>query len=103
MTRVLGPTCPRCRSTESSVVDTRPNPSGEIRRRRECPKGHRYTTYEAIDATRGDVDPQKLRAIAEKWSVLPCSVRISGFGSIHAPVLIRMIADAMDEAVREGA
>lgn len=39
--------CIVCGDARSRVVDTRGTPSQEIRRRRECPNGHRYTTYEA--------------------------------------------------------
>jgi rRNA maturation protein Nop10 len=37
--------CPECGLKLSVVIDSRPN-SDAIRRRRVCPKGHRYTTYE---------------------------------------------------------
>lgn len=40
--------CPHCRSTDTSVVDTRVAEDGRaVRRRRECEKcSHRFTTYE---------------------------------------------------------
>ncbi|MCF7844700.1 MAG: transcriptional regulator NrdR [Kiritimatiellales bacterium] len=40
--------CPHCRSTDTSVVDTRISEEGRaVRRRRECEKcSHRFTTYE---------------------------------------------------------
>jgi len=40
--------CPKCKNTDTSVVDSRDAEEGkEIRRRRECDKcGHRFTTYE---------------------------------------------------------
>jgi hypothetical protein len=37
--------CPTCGSKESTTLDSRPT-SDSIRRRRACPNGHRYTTYE---------------------------------------------------------
>lgn len=97
VTRILGPGCPSCGSTDSTVVDSRPNPSGQIRRRRECPRGHRYTTYEGIAVQSRGGDPGLLRAVAERWSQTPCPVRIAGYGSIYAPFLVRAVADAMDQ------
>jgi transcriptional repressor NrdR len=43
--------CPFCSATEDKVVDTRPNDSEQIiRRRRECVAcGRRFTTYERIE------------------------------------------------------
>jgi transcriptional repressor NrdR len=43
--------CPFCSATEDKVVDTRPNDSEQIiRRRRECVGcGRRFTTYERIE------------------------------------------------------
>lgn len=40
--------CPRCRSQETSVIDSRLAEDGRaVRRRRECDKcGHRFTTFE---------------------------------------------------------
>lgn len=40
--------CPRCKSEDTSVVDSRVSEEGRaIRRRRECPKcDHRFTTFE---------------------------------------------------------
>ena len=38
--------CPRC-NTETYVIDSRPTPADEIRRRRQCPEcKYRFTTYE---------------------------------------------------------
>jgi transcriptional repressor NrdR len=37
--------CPRCDS-QTKTLETRRVPDGAIRRRRECAKGHRFTTYE---------------------------------------------------------
>ena len=39
--------CPFCGSLFAKVMDVRPGPGGStLRRRRECPGGHKYTTYE---------------------------------------------------------
>lgn len=45
--REFGIRCPECNSNLSRTVDSRPQ-MGAQRRRRECPNGHRYTTYETI-------------------------------------------------------
>jgi transcriptional repressor NrdR len=44
--------CPRCEFEEDRVVDSRSVSDGKgVRRRRECVDcGHRYTTYEYVDA-----------------------------------------------------
>ncbi|TSC58589.1 MAG: transcriptional repressor NrdR [Candidatus Peregrinibacteria bacterium Greene0416_19] len=40
--------CPRCKSADTSVIDSRLSDEGRaVRRRRECPKcAHRFTTFE---------------------------------------------------------
>lgn len=43
----VGVICPECGASLNSVSDTR-NGDGFIRRRRECPNGHRTTTYEIL-------------------------------------------------------
>jgi transcriptional repressor NrdR len=45
--------CPRCKSPDTSVVDSRIVDEGRaVRRRRECPKcGHRLTTFERQELT----------------------------------------------------
>lgn len=41
--------CPVCRDPMNAVLDSRQQREGtEIRRRRECVNGHRFTTYERI-------------------------------------------------------
>ncbi|TSC80520.1 MAG: transcriptional repressor NrdR [Candidatus Peregrinibacteria bacterium Gr01-1014_25] len=43
--------CPRCTSTDTSVIDSRLAEDGRaVRRRRECPKcEHRFTTFERVE------------------------------------------------------
>jgi transcriptional regulator NrdR family protein len=42
-----GLACPECGSPTSEVVDSR-SADGFIRRRRECQRGHRFTTHEYL-------------------------------------------------------
>jgi transcriptional repressor NrdR len=46
--------CTKCNAEDTSVVDSRATDDGSaIRRRRECLKcGHRFTTYERVDAAK---------------------------------------------------
>ena len=37
--------CPKC-SGPTSVLDSRMSKTGRVRRRRQCDKGHRFTTLE---------------------------------------------------------
>lgn len=60
-------TCPECRSTGSSVTDTRPVPDyNAIRRRRHCSMcANRWTTYETSQDPRYfDVVVKKIKALA---------------------------------------
>ena len=42
--------CPKCKSEETQVIDSRDTDPRSIRRRRECEKcHHRFTTYEKIE------------------------------------------------------
>lgn len=45
--------CPKCKHTETSVLDSRDtHDSREIRRRRKCSKcDHRFTTFERVEST----------------------------------------------------
>jgi len=45
--------CPRCKSPDTSVIDSRVSDEGRsVRRRRECPKcEHRFTTFERQELT----------------------------------------------------
>lgn len=75
--------CPRCKSPETSVIDSRISEEGKaVRRRRECPKcEHRFTTFERQemsslivvkrDGTREPYDRAKL----EKGVWLACTKR----------------------------
>lgn len=40
------PECPECLVPEAMVIDVRRTGDGRLRRRRVCPNGHRYSTYE---------------------------------------------------------
>lgn len=42
--------CPECGIRSTKVVDMRPTNFNQIRRRRVCSEGHRFTTYENADA-----------------------------------------------------
>jgi transcriptional repressor NrdR len=55
-------TCPKCNSTESRVVDSRPVPNG-VRRRRECERcGQRFTTHEHLRTLVGRRDRETAAA-----------------------------------------
>lgn len=41
--------CPECNSSVSLVIDSRAT-AIFIRRRRRCPRSHRYTTYEVLES-----------------------------------------------------
>ena len=45
--RYSGVPCPRCSTRLSKVIESRPT-NVNRRRRRECAKGHRYWTVEAV-------------------------------------------------------
>lgn len=43
-----GPPCPKCGAQDSATLDSRAVPTtGDVRRRRECACGLRFTTYES--------------------------------------------------------
>lgn len=75
--------CPRCKSPETGVIDSRISEEGKtVRRRRECTKcGHRFTTFERQemaslivvkrDGTREPYERQKL----ERGIWLACTKR----------------------------
>jgi hypothetical protein len=64
--------CPRCKRPTigqvRSVIDSRPTTKNEIRRRRQCECGSRFTTYEVIEPGSLDPDPEWLD-VAERGSV----------------------------------
>lgn len=61
--------CPTC-GDESHVIDSRPAKQRSIRRRRQCGRGHRFTTYERMEPAEKPIDMKWLfkrvkQAIAE--------------------------------------
>jgi transcriptional repressor NrdR len=46
--RESGIPCPECGCTKSMITDARPA-NGKKRRRRECERGHRFTTHEVCE------------------------------------------------------
>lgn len=90
--------CPKCGSTESSVIDSRAA-TDEIRRRRECDScQHRFTTFERLeielplvvkkDGRRESFDRSKIRA----GFVRACEKR---------PVSIERIDESVSEVERK--
>ena len=41
--------CPVCGLPSTQTYDTRQSQFNEIKRRRKCDAGHKFTTYESID------------------------------------------------------
>jgi transcriptional repressor NrdR len=58
-----GVACPQCKQRQSEVIDSRGTKSGKVRRRRECPCGHRFTTYERIGMDEGATIRRRLTEI----------------------------------------
>lgn len=75
--------CPRCKSEDTGVIDSRITEEGRaVRRRRECPKcGHRFTTFERqelsslIVVKRDDTREPYSRAKLERGIWLACTKR----------------------------
>lgn len=60
-----GVKCPVCHKRMSYVIDSRGTKTGKVRRRRECPCGKRFTTYEQIGRDDGDIIRRRIAAISE--------------------------------------
>ncbi len=60
--------CPHCR-LNSKVVETRPAATG-TRRRRECLRGHRFTTYELLGDDAEATRDRMLAAISPELDAL---------------------------------
>jgi hypothetical protein len=55
--------CPDCHTASTSVLDSRPTPRGEVRRRRQCKAcDARFTTHERIEVD-APVDPLELAVV----------------------------------------
>lgn len=75
--------CPRCKSPDTAVIDSRLSEEGKsVRRRRECPKcDHRFTTFERqelssfIVVKRDGTREPYLRSKIERGIWLACSKR----------------------------
>lgn len=102
--------CPVCKSSETSVVDSRSTKEGlEVRRRRECEKcKYRFTTYESIDQSypwvikkdgrRQQFDPENIKSgILKATEKRPVSIH-----QIEEMVsqIIRAILDRNEKEVR---
>ncbi len=50
-------TCPECGKVDTAVTDSRPSPSGDIRRRRKCHAcGDKFTTVELFIGRDGQIN-----------------------------------------------
>jgi len=57
--------CPKCKSDELSVIDSRDTDENAVRRRRQCEKcGYRFTTYERVE-------PIKLSVLKRSGEIEP--------------------------------
>lgn len=67
--------CPECSTTFNRVIDSRSDRQNtNMRRRRLCENGHRFTTYERI----GDRQPSEVVSIDAYRSAINCIVRFEG-------------------------
>lgn len=83
--------CPKCKKP-SGVVDSRPVQSKEgpsVMRRRECKKGHRFTTYEMLAAQQrmpyADISKSIVRNITSDALLQELNARIPAFSDKESP------------------
>lgn len=80
--------CPACkRSGPTMVVDSRLTAKNQVRRRRRCPRGHKFTTYElpAPLSTPIATDVMRLFKVACDEAFLTFT---KGYDKLHKPVEI---------------
>lgn len=53
---LAGIACMDCGSKNNRIIDSREAPFNQIRRRRACECGHRFSTYENVDDDRLEFD-----------------------------------------------
>jgi transcriptional regulator NrdR family protein len=53
---LAGIACPHCGSKANKITDSREAPHNQIRRRRACECGQRFSTYENVDDDRLEFD-----------------------------------------------
>lgn len=63
--------CPQCGAPIESengakVIDSRKVPDGSVRRRRVCPRGHRFTTYERTSEAEQEINAGSPRTAIRK-------------------------------------
>ena len=95
--------CPRCGHEEDRVIDSRAVRDGKgVRRRRECLKcGHRFTTYEYVDAL--NLAQQFLsesKRIATAWAELNDATSRTDINRRAAKTLVRIIISALYDAMK---
>ncbi len=93
--------CPKCKSEETQVIDSRDTDPRSIRRRRECEKCHyRFTTYEKIEQSllvgkrNGHTEPFEREKIIR-------GIEIAANGRLTAEEADR-IADEIERKLLEG-
>jgi transcriptional repressor NrdR len=92
--------CPRC-DAPSKTLETRRVPDGSLRRRRECSKGHRFTTYErAVPETLEVIKRDGSRQPFDREKLLGALVRASHKRDVD-PRRLEEIAERVEREARQ--
>ncbi len=93
--------CPKCRSDQTQVIDSRDVDQRSIRRRRECEICHaRFTTYERIEIARMTVIKRDGRVEPFGREKILNGIEIAANGRI-TPKLILEIVDEIESELAE--
>jgi len=96
-------TCPKCKSTNTQVIDSRDVDPRTIRRRRECENcKFRFTTYEKIEHVRLSVTKRDGRVEPFDRDKIYKGMEIAASGRI-GPDLLNEIVDDIEQKVIESA
>jgi len=94
--------CPKCKKTETNVIDSRESGDYVIRRRRECPNcKNRFTTYEKIESPQIMVIKKNGNRQPFSREKIVTGVYRACAGRPVPEIKIEKLADEIEEAVNE--
>jgi len=94
--------CPKCKSEETQVIDSRDTDTRNIRRRRECEKcRYRFTTYEKVEQIRLMVEKRNGRVEPFEREKIIRGIEIAANGRLTAEEADG-VADEIEQKLLEG-
>lgn len=95
--------CPKCKSNNLSVIDSRETDENSVRRRRECEEcGYRFTTYERVEPIKLSVLKRSGQVEQFDKSKITRGIAIASNGRISDELIGEIVDDIEQKICAEG-